>query len=117
MSSIDRRSFLRGGLTVAALATAGASTACSGSVAASFFTALLFCLLTRSFVEVDVLMQFQIGSRDRRSNRRLSMTVAAHLRQSTGMFIFLRNAVYRGSPRSLRSIGSDLMSVRNRWRA
>jgi len=35
MSSIDRRSFLRGGLTVAALATAGASTACSGSVAAS----------------------------------------------------------------------------------
>ncbi|HET6305626.1 MAG TPA: O-antigen ligase, partial [Rhodopila sp.] len=34
----------------------------SGSVAASFFTALVFCLLTRSFVEVDVLMQFQIGS-------------------------------------------------------
>jgi exopolysaccharide production protein ExoQ len=33
----------------------------SGSVAASFFTALMFCLLTRSFVEVDVLMQFQIG--------------------------------------------------------
>jgi exopolysaccharide production protein ExoQ len=32
------------------------------SVAASFFTALMFCLLTRSFVEVDVLMQFQIGS-------------------------------------------------------
>ena len=32
-----------------------------GSVAASFFTALMFCLLTRSFVEVDVLMQFQIG--------------------------------------------------------
>ncbi|MEA2737873.1 MAG: exopolysaccharide production protein ExoQ, partial [Acetobacteraceae bacterium] len=34
----------------------------SGSVAASFFTALMFCLLTRSFVEVDVLMQFQIGA-------------------------------------------------------
>jgi exopolysaccharide production protein ExoQ len=32
------------------------------SVAASFFTALMFCLLTRSFVEVDVLMQFQIGA-------------------------------------------------------
>jgi exopolysaccharide production protein ExoQ len=34
----------------------------SCSVAASFFTALMFCLLTRSFVEVDVLMQFQIGA-------------------------------------------------------
>jgi exopolysaccharide production protein ExoQ len=34
----------------------------SRSVAASFFTALIFCLLTRSFVEVDVLMQFQIGA-------------------------------------------------------
>jgi exopolysaccharide production protein ExoQ len=32
------------------------------SVAASFFTALIFCLLTRSFVEVDVLLQFQIGA-------------------------------------------------------
>ncbi|MDR3536965.1 MAG: O-antigen ligase [Acetobacteraceae bacterium] len=34
----------------------------TGTVAASFFTALMFCLLTRSFVEVDVLMQFQIGA-------------------------------------------------------
>ncbi len=34
----------------------------TGSVAGSFFTALMFCLITRSFVEVDVLMQFQIGA-------------------------------------------------------
>jgi exopolysaccharide production protein ExoQ len=34
----------------------------SRSVVASFFTAMMFCLLTRSFVEVDVLMQFQIGA-------------------------------------------------------
>jgi exopolysaccharide production protein ExoQ len=34
----------------------------SRSVTASFFTAMMFCLLTRSFVEVDVLMQFQIGA-------------------------------------------------------
>jgi exopolysaccharide production protein ExoQ len=32
------------------------------SVPASFFVAVMFCLLTRSFVEVDVLQQFQIGS-------------------------------------------------------
>lgn len=33
----------------------------TGAVSASFFTAMMFCLLMRSFVEVDVLMQFQIG--------------------------------------------------------
>jgi exopolysaccharide production protein ExoQ len=32
-----------------------------GSVSASFFTALMFCLLTRSFVEVDVFTPFEIG--------------------------------------------------------
>jgi exopolysaccharide production protein ExoQ len=32
-----------------------------GSVPASFFTALMFCLLTRSFVEVDVFTPFEIG--------------------------------------------------------
>jgi exopolysaccharide production protein ExoQ len=33
-----------------------------GSVSASFFTALMFCLLTRSFVEVDVFTPFEIGA-------------------------------------------------------
>ena len=33
----------------------------SGTVAASFFVALLVCLLVRSFVEVDMTFQFQIG--------------------------------------------------------
>ena len=33
----------------------------TASIPAAFFVALMFCLLTRSFVEVDVLQQFQIG--------------------------------------------------------
>ena len=33
----------------------------TGAISASFFTGLMFCLLTRSFVEVDMLQQFQIG--------------------------------------------------------
>ena len=34
----------------------------TGSVSASFFVALLVCLLMRSFVEVDIMFQFQIGT-------------------------------------------------------
>jgi exopolysaccharide production protein ExoQ len=34
----------------------------TGSVAASFFVALMACLLIRSFVEVDMMFQFQIGT-------------------------------------------------------
>ena len=34
----------------------------TGGADSAFFVALLFCLIVRSFVEVDVLFQFQIGS-------------------------------------------------------
>jgi exopolysaccharide production protein ExoQ len=35
---------------------------CVGSVPASFFVSLMVCLLIRSFVEVDMMFQFQIGT-------------------------------------------------------
>jgi exopolysaccharide production protein ExoQ len=34
----------------------------TGSVAASFFVALMACMFVRSFVEVDIMFQFQIGT-------------------------------------------------------